>query len=205
MPEPLRSVAIFDLGRVLIDWNPRYLYRKLFAGDDAAMEWFLAEVCSMSWIEAQDEGRSYAEGTAVLKAAHPRLAPMIDAFIERWEEMMAGPIDGTVEILAELKARRTRLYALTNWSAETFPLGRRRFPFLEWFQGIVVSGEERVSKPDPRIFRILFDRYFVAPAQSVFIDDNPRNVAAATALGLHGITFTEPALLRRELTTLGML
>jgi 2-haloacid dehalogenase len=200
-----RSVGVFDLGGVLIDWNPRYLYRKLFGADEAAMEDFLGTICTQDWNERQDGGRSFAEAAALLVDRHPDKAELIEAFGRRFDEMMAGPIEGTVDILAELRERGTPLYALTNWSAETFPHAERRFDFLTWFRGIVVSGHERVIKPDPRIFRILLERHDIAPDSAVYIDDNPKNAAAATALGLHGIHFTSPDALRRELGQLGLL
>jgi 2-haloacid dehalogenase len=200
-----RTTVVFDLGGVLIDWDPRHLYRKLFPGDEAGMERFLAEVCTSEWNLQQDAGRSWAEATALLKAEHPGQAAMIDAFHQRWPEMMAGEMAGTVAILCELKEAGTPLYALTNWSHETFPLARERFEFLSWFDGIVVSGQEKLVKPDPQIYRVLVERHGLRPEEIVYIDDNPRNAAAATALGMHGIHFTGPAALRRELTALGLL
>ena len=200
-----RSVAVFDLGGVLIDWNPRYLYRKLFGGDDTAMEHFLANVCTSSWNEQQDAGRSFAEASASLKLEHPSHAEMIDAWFPRHEEMLAGPIPGTVEILAELRAREVSIYALSNWSLETFPTALRRFEFLQWFQGILLSGKVRLIKPDPRIFRLFSETFAVDPANVVYIDDVRRNAEAATALGMHGIIFTDPPALRGELVKLGLL
>ncbi len=202
---PQRRVVVFDFGGVLIDWNPRHLYRKLFAGDEAAMEEFLANVCTSEWNERQDAGRTFAEATAALLPRHADKAHLIAAFGERFDEMISGAVEGTVAILAELKRKGVPRYGLTNWSAETFPPQRRRFDFLSWFDGIVVSGEEGVIKPDPRIFRILLDRYRIASHEAVFIDDNPGNAAAAAALGLHGIHFRSPDLLRQELETLGLL
>ncbi|MEW6640586.1 MAG: HAD family phosphatase [Pseudomonadota bacterium] len=201
---PRRTTVVFDLGGVLIDWNPRYLYRKLFAGDDAAMERFLSEVCTMDWVLQQDAGRPWAEGAAMLKAAHPAEAAMIDAFQQRWPETIAGPIDGTAAILRELKAADTPLYALTNWSHETFEHAWQ-FDFMHAFQGIVVSGSEKLIKPDPAIYRLLMERYGLAADDLVYIDDNVRNAQAATSLGMHGIHFTAPDALRQELVTLGLL
>jgi 2-haloacid dehalogenase len=204
-PAPPRRVVVFDLGGVLLDWNPRHLYRKLFAGDEAAMESFLAEVCTPEWNERQDAGRSFADAVAALLPRHAKQAELIAAFGERFDEMIAGPIAGTVAILAELKRAGVPRYALTNFSAETFGPQRRRFEFLSWFDGIVVSGEEGAIKPDPRIFRILLERYRLVPEDTVFIDDNPANAAAAAALGIHGIHFRSPQLLRRELESHGLL
>jgi 2-haloacid dehalogenase len=200
-----RSIVVFDLGGVLIDWNPRHLYRRLFAGDEAAMEEFLATICTQAWNEGQDAGRSFAAAAALLKAEHPGKADLIDAWFAGFDEMMAGPIAGTVEILAELRTRRVALYGLTNFSAETYPLAVRRFDFLRWFRGILVSGEVGLIKPDPGIYRLLCERFVIAPAEAVYIDDNKRNAAAATALGMHGIHFTDPAALRRALAALGLL
>ena len=207
MADPLarRTVAIFDLGGVLLDWNPRYLYRKLFDGDEAAMEHFLATVCTTEWNECQDAGRSFAEGTRALLPQHADKIELIEAFGKRFGELIAGPIEGAVEVLAEVKQRGGPLYAITNWSAETFPPQRQRFPFLAWFDGIVVSGLEGVIKPDPRIFRILCERYRVAPESAVFIDDVAANAAAASALGIHGIHFRSAEQLRRELVAVGLL
>jgi 2-haloacid dehalogenase len=202
---PNRSVAVFDLGGVLIDWNPRYLYRKLFAGDDAAMEHFLANVCTSSWNSQQDAGRSFAEGCALLKAQHPAQAKLIDAWFERHGEMLAGPIDGTVEILAELRARGIPLYALSNWSAETFPTALKRFEFLQWFDGILLSGEAKLVKPDGSFFRLFFNTFSIDPAQAVFVDDLRPNAEAAGELGMHAILFTDPPALRNELASLGLL
>jgi 2-haloacid dehalogenase len=202
---PGRHVAIFDLGGVLLDWNPRFLYRKLFNGDDAAMEHFLATVCTTEWNERQDSGRSFADATQELLPHHADKIELIEAFGKRAGEMVRGPIAGAVDVLAQLRDHNVPLYALSNWSAETFPSQRARFEFLSWFDGIVISGLEGVMKPDLRIFRILLDRYGVAAESAVFIDDVARNAAAASAVGIHGIHFRSPEQLRRELVTLGML
>jgi 2-haloacid dehalogenase len=200
-----RSVVVFDLGGVLIDWDPRRLYRKLFDGDAAGMEAFLATVCTQSWNERQDAGRSFAEATALLTAAHPEKAPLITAYFARWEEMLGGAIDGTVAILEALVERGVPIYALSNWSAETFPHARRRFAFLARFRGIVISGEVGIVKPDPAIYRLLLERHGIAANDAVYVDDVARNAAAATALGFHGIHFTGAEALRRELAGLGLL
>jgi len=205
MLRPGRSIAVFDLGGVLLDWNPRHLYRKLFAGDEAAMEHFLATVCTHEWNRCQDAGRSFAEGGRLLTAEHPDKVELIDAYGARFDEMIAGPIAGMVEILAELRDRGTPLYGLTNWSAETYPPARERFAFLSWFRGILVSGEVGVIKPDPRIFEVLIERFAINPENAVYIDDVEANVAAARSFGIHAIQFTTPARLRRELTRLGLL
>lgn len=197
------DTVVFDLGGVLIDWNPRHLYRRLF-DDEAAMERFLAEVCTGAWNERQDAGRPWSEAVATLSAEFPEHASMIAAFRDRWTEMLAGPIHASVAVLAELKARGVRLYALTNWSHETFPLALQMYDFLHWFDGIVVSGEERLIKPDPRIYRCLFDRYGVEPAQAIYIDDARRNVDAAAALGMHAWWFQGADGLRTWLASHGL-
>jgi 2-haloacid dehalogenase len=200
-----RSVAVFDLGGVLLDWNPRHLYRKLFAGDEAAMEHFLANVCTTEWNHRQDAGRSFADAVRELMPGHADKLHLIEAFGQRFDEMIAGPVAGVVEVLAELKERGVPLYALSNWSAETFPPQRSRFAFLAWFDGIVISGMEGVMKPDPRIFRILCERYRLAPESAVFIDDVAANAQAASALGIQGIHFRSADQLRRELLAVGLL
>jgi len=200
-----RSVVVFDVGGVLVQWDPRHLYRKLFAGDDAAMEHFLGNVCTEEWNERQDAGRTFADAAAELLPAHADKAHLIHAFGRRFDEMITGAIEETVDILRELKRAGVPLYAVTNWSAETFPSAQNRFDFLAEFDGIVVSGEEGVIKPDPRIFRILLDRYDIPAHAAVFIDDNPANAEAATNLGIHGIHFRSPQQLRRELVELGLL
>jgi 2-haloacid dehalogenase len=194
---PVKAV-VFDLGGVLIDWDPRYLYRKLLA-DEAAVEEFLATVCTPEWNAEQDRGRPFAEGIAELVERHPAHGAAITAYHERWPEMLGGEVPGSVEVLAELRGAGVPLYALTNWSAETFGVARERFGFLEWFEGVLVSGEERLIKPDPRIFRLLLDRFGLDPASTVFVDDSEANVAAARELGLDAVRFTGPERLRREL------
>jgi 2-haloacid dehalogenase len=194
---PVKAV-VFDLGGVLIDWDPRYLYRKLLA-DEAAVEEFLATVCTPEWNAEQDRGRPFAEGVAELVERHPAHAAAIAAYRERWPEMLGGEIGGSVEVLAELRAAGMPLYALTNWSAETFVVARERFAFLEWFDGVVVSGEERMIKPDPRFFRLLLDRFGLAPEATFYVDDSEANVEAARRLGFDAVRFTGSAQLRREL------
>jgi 2-haloacid dehalogenase len=200
-----RSVAIFDLGGVLLQWDPRHLYRKLFGGDNAAMEHFLANVCTEEWNECQDRGRSFADAVESLMPEHAAERALIEAWGARFEEMVPGAIEGTVEVLAQLRRRGVPLYAISNWSAETFPPMGRRFEFLSWFDDIVISGSERVMKPDPRIFRVLLERQRIVPASAVFIDDAAGNAAAASTLGIHGIHFRSPAQLRRELVAVGLL
>jgi len=196
--------VVFDLGGVLIDWNPRYLFRKLLDGEEAVAR-FLDTVCTRTWYVQHDAGLPFAEGVASLVKQHPEHAALIRAFDERWAETLGDAIDGAVAVLADLRARDVPLYALTNWPADKFRHAEEKYDFLRWFRGIVVSGVEGVSKPDPRIFRLLLDRYRLTAEQTVFIDDSPQHVAAAADLGLHGIRFQSPEQLRCELAELGLL
>jgi 2-haloacid dehalogenase len=197
--------VIFDLGGVLLDWDPRHLYRKLFEGDDAAMERFLAEICTMAWHLQHDAGRPFAETCAELKREHPGHDALIDAFAHRHEEMTAGAIPGSVALLERLAADGVPLYAITNFPAETFPLARRKFAFLGLFRDVAVSGVERVLKPSAEIFNILLRRNGLVASESVFIDDSTKNVEAARTLGLHAIHFRAPEQLEQELLALGVL
>jgi 2-haloacid dehalogenase len=200
-----RSIAVFDLGGVLVDWDPRYLYRKVFGEQAEAMEKFLATVCTPSWNEQQDAGRPFADASAALKLVHPDKAQLIDAWFQRYEEMLAGPIPGMVEIIANLNSRGVPMYALSNWSAETFPVALKRFEFLKWFRGVMLSGEVKLIKPDPRIFKLFIETFAIDPASTVYIDDRRPNVEAAMAFGMHGIVFTGAASLRNELMSLGLI
>jgi len=197
--------VVFDLGGVLLDWNPRHLYRKLFDGDEAAMEMFLSEICTPAWHYYHDLGRSFSEGAKLLSQQYPEKTELIKAWGERFDEMVLGPMKDTVDMLAELHARQTPIYALTNYPAEAFLVCKRRFDFLNWFLGMVVSGEEKVAKPNPQIYRILIARYKIDPYQAVFIDDSEKNVAAAKELGFIGIKFTSSEALRLDLQALGVL
>ena len=201
---PMPDTVIFDIGGVLIDWNPRHLYRPLFA-DEAAMEWFLTDICSPQWNEQQDAGREWDEAIALLCAQFPAQASLIHAYRERWEEMLGGPLDDTVAVLDALRVRGVRLFALTNWSHDTFAIARQRYAFLDWFKDIVVSGAEGMIKPDPAIFQLLLTRGGIDPARAVYIDDTARHVDAAKALGMRALLFRDAATLRRELSSLGLL
>jgi 2-haloacid dehalogenase len=196
---------IFDLGGVLIDWNPRHLYRKLFPGDEAAMERFLGEVCTMEWHLQHDAGRPFVETCAELKLMHPGHDALIDAFGDRHDEMTAGAIEGTVALLERLAANGVPLYAITNYPAETFPMARRKFPFLALFGDVAVSGVERVLKPSAELFNILLQRNNIVPGEAIFIDDAIKNVDAARALGLHAIHFRSADQLEQEMLQLGVL
>ncbi|MEX2232236.1 MAG: HAD family phosphatase [Cyclobacteriaceae bacterium] len=198
MSENINTI-IFDLGGVLIDWNPRYLYRKIFKTEDE-VTWFLENICTSEWNDEQDGGRSFEEATKQLMEKYPEYKEPIAAWYGRWQETISGPIGGTVKILKEIKdSGKFRLYALTNWSAETFPWALDNFDFLHWFEGIVVSGVEKCRKPLPEFFQILFERYNIDPSKAIFIDDNIKNIEGAKALGLNTITFQSPKQLSREL------
>jgi 2-haloacid dehalogenase len=193
------AAVVFDLGGVLIDWNPRYLYRSVFEGDEAAMERFLSEIATQEWNHQQDAGRPWIEAIEALAVEHPEYREPIAAFWHRWTEMLGDAIAPTVEILAELREAGVRLLALTNWSA------RPRYPFLEWFEGIVVSGEVRLAKPDARIFHHLIERHGLDPGTTVFIDDSIRNVEVARELGLIALHFQDAGSLRDQLVRLDLL
>jgi 2-haloacid dehalogenase len=201
----LINTVIFDLGAVLIDWHPDHLYRKLIASD-AEREWFYQHICTADWNEEQDAGRPLAEATEMLVTQHPGYEKMIRAYYDRWEEMLNGPIEGTVDILSILKAKeKYNLIALTNWSAETFPIALEKYDFLHWFHGRVVSGEEKTRKPNADIYQILLDRYNVNPIEAVFVDDNERNLVPAKALGIKTIHFISPEQFKKDLSALGIL
>jgi 2-haloacid dehalogenase len=195
------DTVVFDLGGVLIDWDPRHLYRQLFADPDE-MEDFLARICTMAWHSAHDLGGDAAQSCRRLAAQYPGHEEMIMAWAERGEEMVAGQIDATVAVLGELTAAGIPCYALSNMEPDTFLLRRARFPFMEWFDGHVISGIERVAKPDRRIFEILLQRYGLEPAATVFVDDVAGNVRAARALGIVAVQYTSAQLLRRDLRAL---
>lgn len=198
------DAVVFDLGGVLIDWNPRHLYRQLFA-DEQEMEHFLATVCTLEWHVAHDLGEDTKESCAALALAHPEHADLIHAWADRSEDMIGGAIAGTVALLADLTSRGVRCYVLSNMERETFPVRRERFEFMEWFDGHLISGLEGVVKPDPRIFRRLLRRFDLQPSRTLFIDDDAANVEAATALGIHAMLFESPEQLRAEFERLELL
>ena len=200
----MEKTIVFDLGGVLVDWNPRYLYRSVF-NDDAKMNHFLANICTGNWNELQDAGRSIQEATEVLVGHFPEYEFYIRMFYGEWQKMLNGPINGTVDILKTLKNKEYRILALTNWSAETFPIALGLFDFLHWFDDVLVSGKEKLIKPDPAIFNLLIKRYSLDPAQTIFIDDNIKNVTAAKEVGLDAIHFTDPHILRLQLNERGII
>lgn len=190
---------VFDLGGVLIDWDPKLVYRKIFDTEKEVQD-FLSKICVYEWNIMQDAGRPLSEATETLVANHPEWADEIRAYYGRWEEMLAGPISGTVELLEKFtRDDRYKVYALTNWSAETFPIAQTQYDFLSWFDGIVVSGVEKCIKPNPKIYKILFDRYNLVPSESIFIDDNKDNVEASKALGMDALHFKSSEDLEAEL------
>lgn len=199
------DTIIFDLGGVLIDWNPRYLYRKIFQTEEE-VTWFLDNICTSEWNDQQDAGRTFQEATDELVAKFPDHEVAIRAWYDRWQETIPGPVHETVEILKHFRDNPThRLFALTNWSAETFPWALNTFDFLHWFEGIVVSGVEKTRKPFPEFYKILFDRYYIDPKKALFIDDNIKNIEGGKALGLTTIHFQSPAQLRTELQQAGLI
>lgn len=201
---PPPDIVVFDIGGVLLDWNPRHLYRRLF-DDERAMEAFLSDVCSPAWNLLMDMGVPFRQGVSVLADRHPHHAELIRAYDERWQEMVAGAIEESVEILRELIDAGRPVYALTNFSAEKFSLERQRWPFLGWFRGIVVSGEIGLVKPAPAIYRHLTTRFGLAPERCLFVDDQPANVAAARAAGMHAVRFVGADALRADLSARGLL
>ena len=202
MTTRIETVA-FDLGGVLIDWNPRHLYRRLL-DDEAAIERFLAEVCTPEWNATLDNGHSFADGVAQLVREHPEHAGLIEAYRSRWPEMLGGCFPETLKIMRRLRGEGIPIYALSNWAAETFAATRDRFPFLDEFDGILLSGQVGVGKPDPAIFRLFLVRFGLTAESTVFIDDNPANVAAARSLGLQALLFENAAQVRLELQALGL-
>ena len=197
--------VVFDIGNVLIEWDPRHLYRDIFDGNEDLMEHFLAHVCTQEWNAEQDRGRPWGEAVRALAAEYPDCAELIRAYDERWEEMVPGEIPGTPEILSDLKEHGVPVYSITNFSVDKLALARRRFAFLDLFDGIVVSGAVGLLKPDPAIYHRLLDTFGLTAAEGVFIDDTPANVETARALGLHGLHFSGAAKLRGELAALGLL
>jgi 2-haloacid dehalogenase len=198
------QTVIFDLGGVLIDWNPRYLYRKLMKSE-AEMEYFLANICTPAWNAQQDAGRPFHEGVAVLIKQHPQHRALIEAYRQRWEEMLGGELGESVAIFRQIKSTGLPIYALTNWSAETFHPTQKKFGFLHEFDGIVFSGKEKVAKPDPRLFHILLERYKIEASTALYIDDNADNIITAKQLGLHTIHFQNAPQLRQALQELKVL
>jgi 2-haloacid dehalogenase len=198
------ETIIFDLGGVLVDWNPDYVYKTIFDDEDK-MRAFYKDICTPEWNEEQDAGRTMKEATEELVARFPHEEKNIRAYYDRWEEMLKGPINDTVEIFRQLKeSGKYKLYALTNWSAETFPVALKRFDFLQWFDGRLVSGEERMRKPFKEIYELIVSRYNIDPHTAVYIDDNARNLTAPAKMGIHTIHFKSPRQLKEEFRLIGV-
>jgi 2-haloacid dehalogenase len=195
------ETIIFDLGNVLVSWDPANLYRKIFT-DSQEMNFFLANIGTMEWHTLQDGGRSPQEGTADLVQQYPQHEEAIRAFYTRWKEMFNGPIEGSVQVLKELKEKGYPVYALSNWNRELYEQTVDDFPFLDWFDGKIISSDEEMKKPDEAIFQLLFERFSINPKTAIFIDDNKANTETAERLGLRSILFTSPEALRNELQTL---
>lgn len=200
-----KPAIVFDFGGVLLDWDPRNLYRKLFDGDDAAMEAFLVEVDFYTWNHQQDLGRPFAVAVDDLSGQFPHHAELIAAYGDRWEESITGAIAETVEILHQLKQAGYRLFGLTNWAAETFYRIRPQYAFLDWFEDIVVSGDEGLAKPDPAIYQVLLRRAKTPAKRCLFIDDSPANIATAQELGFMTIHYASSRQLSDELAQRGLL
>ncbi len=189
---------VFDLGAVLIEWDPRHLYRKIFT-DPEKMEWFLTNVCHNDWNLEQDRGRSFDEAVAEAIGRHPEWEREIKLYRDRWVEMVPGDIPATVQILEELHAKGAPLYAITNWNGDTFRITQGRFKFLSLFRDIVVSGDEKLVKPEPDIFHLLASRNNIELSESIFIDDSAKNIKGAEAMGMKTHHFVTPEGLRADL------
>lgn len=196
------DTIIFDLGGVLIDWNPEYVFLDAFNGDRNKMQWFFDTICTSDWNENQDAGYPISQATEDLIKKFPHYETQIKMYYGQWENMLGGAIQETVNILEDLfKLRTFKIVALTNWSNETFPIAKKRFHFLQWFEGIVVSGDEKTRKPFKAIYDITLNRFNIIPEQAIFIDDNLRNIEAANTLKINGIHFKSPEQLIQQLKT----
>jgi len=199
LPAVRPRVIVFDFGGVLVDWNPRHLYRKLFRGDEQAMDRFLEEIGFIEWNTEQDRGRPFADAVAELSRRHPQHGDLIRAYDERWEESIAGPMPASVELVEQLKRAGHELHGLSNWSGEKFRLTRAKYRFFELCDSILVSGDVRMAKPDPGIFLMLLQRIGRSAEECLFIDDSAANIATARRLGFEAIQFNSAAQLKDEL------
>lgn len=199
------NTIIFDLGGVLIDWNPKHVFHENYFDSLEKRDYFFSHICTHEWNEEQDAGRSIVEATQLLVEQFPEWEPAIRDYYGRWTDMLGGAINETVDIFKELKGSgKYKLYALTNWQADLFNIALVRYNFLHWFDGRVVSGEEKTRKPFPEFYQRLLTRYNVNPAEALFIDDNLRNVKAAEELGIKGIHFLNPVQLRSAMNNSGI-
>jgi 2-haloacid dehalogenase len=194
---------VFDVGNVLLRWDPRNLYRKIF-GDEAQMEWFLSSVCTSAWNIEQDRGRDWDEAVALLVAEHPDHETSIRAFHERWHETVSGVFEENVALLERLRGAGVPTYCITNFSGQKFAEAKQRFPFLAGFDGTIVSGDERLLKPDPAIYNLLLSRYRLDAGNCIFVDDSRANVDGARSVGMHAIHYVEPMDLAAELRRHGI-
>jgi 2-haloacid dehalogenase len=194
------DTIIFDLGGVLVDWKPEYLYRKVFNGNEKKVEWFLSKVCTSSWNAEQDGGRTIEEAEKIKIAEFPEHEDLIRLYYEQWHQMFSGPIEENVALFKALKATGNyKIYALTNWSAEKWEIALELFPFFNFFDGVVVSGQVKMRKPYSEIYNLIIDKFTINPENAIFIDDNEENVIAARALKIHGIHYKSPQQLLNEL------
>jgi 2-haloacid dehalogenase len=194
------NTIIFDLGNVLIDWNPLHVFDEYYFDSQEKRDYFFNHICTMDWNEQQDEGRSIVEATMELIVKFPDWEQPIRDYYGRWTEMLGGPIPESVEIFRQLKASdKYKIYALTNWQAGLFDIALVRYNFLYWFDGRVVSGEEKMKKPFPGFYLLLLSRYNVKAEEALFIDDNLRNIKAARELGINSIHFQSPEQFKKEL------
>ena len=194
---------VFDLGGVLIDWNPKYLYTSYFETEES-ISYFLENICSMEWNEEQDGGRSIALANEILIEQFPEYENEILAYYGEWETMLNGAFEDTVAILEDVTNKYGKPYALTNWSSETFPFAKKHYPFLDWFEGILISGVEKLKKPDPKIYQLLLSKFELNAEECLFIDDNLRNVEAARKEGITSIHYIDAAQLRKALSKHGI-
>lgn len=200
------DTIIWDLGGVLIDWNPHYVFTDDYFDTIEKRDYFIKKICTHDWNENQDAGYPIAKATEERVALFPEWESAIRDFYGRWEEMLGGAIEGPLEIFRQLKEKKElKFYALTNWSAETFPIARQRFDFLQWFDGILVSGEEKLRKPFPEFYRLMLERFSINPASTLFIDDNLRNVQAAEKVGISAVHYQSSGQLKTILIEEGLL
>ena len=199
------KAIIWDLGGVLIDWNPAYVFDKLF-DDEEKKRYFFENICTNDWNENQDAGYPIQHATEELVAKYPEWKEYIEAYYGRWTEMLGGPIHGTVEIFRQItESKKYKQYALTNWSGELFPIALERYEFLHWFDGRVVSGDEKMRKPFPEFYQLILNRYSLQPETTLFIDDNLRNIKAAEELGIVCIHFKYAEQLYSQLKDMNIL
>ena len=193
------TTIIFDLGGVLVDWNPEYVFLKEFKGDRKKMKWFLENICTMDWNEQMDAGKLIKDATNEKIKEFPQHEQLIRMYYDKWENMLKGEISDTVNILKALHSTDYKLFALTNWSAETFPVAIKRFDFLKLFDGIVVSGQIKMLKPEKEIYEYILNKYKLKSSECIFIDDRLLNVKGAELVGMHGIKFDTSQQMKSEL------